>query len=585
MGIIAYLAGRAVRDENLAGKNYADPITGLPWVLGLIPAHVANAGRGTSSTSLAVGLGSKSLTITGTGGQIPAFGVGQRIRVSDNAAPATNWMTGVITAWDAETGATTFTSDLFGGAGMIASWTVTMSGEVGPAEGAPNDPSYLTLGTHAGIMNERTLTPDGGIEGVDAGAGGTYTIRGAAKVNAQTGASYALAAGDRGKRVTRSNASAMADTIAQAGSAGFEDGWYAYVDNIHASSTVTITPATSTINGAATYIVYPGTCAVIWSDGANYRAKVLAANKATNAEIATGTDDAKYVTPAGLVSRAASESATGLIQIGTASEHVGGASAPPATKAATPAYVHSKLIRPFCCRLTKSGADLQLAREAGELIFIAGVAYVLPSTPITVAPAGAGTQLVYIYAYSNSGTPALEYSATAPAVDGTYGHLVKTGDAARVLVGMAYAVSSAWVDTLQQRLVASYYNRRPMVAESSSATSGFSTSGAFTNWGTAAEFLSWGDETVLLGTYINGFASSGTETITHNVSLDAAPAAYISPNVITTGSTAWYASGAGISGTNGAPLSRGRHTIQPRTSTPSGTGWTLNCGCFVHTAG
>jgi hypothetical protein len=42
--------------------------------------------------------------------------------------------------------------------------------------GAPTDASYLTLATNATLTVERVFTPGTNLAGVDAGAGGTYTL-------------------------------------------------------------------------------------------------------------------------------------------------------------------------------------------------------------------------------------------------------------------------------------------------------------------------------------------------------------------------------------------------------------------------
>lgn len=92
-------------------------------------------------------------------------------------------------------------------------------------------------------------------------------------INAQTGTTYTVLAGDRGNLVTVTNASAIAITLPQATSAGsFSSGYWTEIENISTSSLATITPTTSTINGGATLIVYPGQRYKITSDGANYRA-------------------------------------------------------------------------------------------------------------------------------------------------------------------------------------------------------------------------------------------------------------------------------------------------------------------------
>lgn len=74
----------------------------------------------TSTTSMAIGLGSKSLTLAQTG---KSFVVGQYVQVVSSASPG-NWMVGAITAFNAGTGAMTVNVTHTGGSGTIASWTV-----------------------------------------------------------------------------------------------------------------------------------------------------------------------------------------------------------------------------------------------------------------------------------------------------------------------------------------------------------------------------------------------------------------------------------------------------------------------------
>jgi hypothetical protein len=98
----------------------------------------------------------------------------------------------------------------------------------------------------------------------------TGTITGIETPNAQTGTSYAILNGDCGKLVSQPNSSAIADTIAQAGSGGnFATGWFVDLQNTGAG-TLTLTPTTSTINGGATLTLLTGQGVRIVSDGANY---------------------------------------------------------------------------------------------------------------------------------------------------------------------------------------------------------------------------------------------------------------------------------------------------------------------------
>ena len=78
----------------------------------------------TSTTSLAVGSGSKSLTIQ-TG---KAFAVGQPVRVARTSAPATTWMQCIVGDHDPVTGALDVVVGAFAGSGTHTDWTVSLSG-------------------------------------------------------------------------------------------------------------------------------------------------------------------------------------------------------------------------------------------------------------------------------------------------------------------------------------------------------------------------------------------------------------------------------------------------------------------------
>ena len=87
-------------------------------------------------------------------------------------------------------------------------------------------------------------------------------------VNAQTGTTYTVLTSDRGKLITHSNGSAIAVTLPQAG-ATFPDGWFIDVQNRGAGA-VTVTPTTSTIDGASSLVINQNEGVRIFSDGTNY---------------------------------------------------------------------------------------------------------------------------------------------------------------------------------------------------------------------------------------------------------------------------------------------------------------------------
>lgn len=95
-----------------------------------------------------------------------------------------------------------------------------------------------------------------------------YVIANMLSVNAQTGTTYTFVSADRGKLVTQSNAAAVADTLPQA-TGSFAAGWFVYVEN-RGVGTVTITPTTSNIDGAASLALATNQGCLIVSDGTNW---------------------------------------------------------------------------------------------------------------------------------------------------------------------------------------------------------------------------------------------------------------------------------------------------------------------------
>jgi hypothetical protein len=94
-----------------------------------IPAEVAPTNfNSTSTTSLAIGTGSKSLTVR----TAKLYYVGQFVGLFSTASP-TNFMLGQVTSYDQGTGALVVNVTTTSGAGTIAAWTV------GPVTAAPSN--------------------------------------------------------------------------------------------------------------------------------------------------------------------------------------------------------------------------------------------------------------------------------------------------------------------------------------------------------------------------------------------------------------------------------------------------------------
>ncbi|PKN71189.1 MAG: hypothetical protein CVU54_01850 [Deltaproteobacteria bacterium HGW-Deltaproteobacteria-12] len=77
----------------------------------------------TSTTSLAIGTGSKSLTVDAS----KSYQVGMSVKIAHDSS---NWMFGEVTSYNSGTGALVVNVTLIAGSGTEASWTVTLSGPV-----------------------------------------------------------------------------------------------------------------------------------------------------------------------------------------------------------------------------------------------------------------------------------------------------------------------------------------------------------------------------------------------------------------------------------------------------------------------
>lgn len=88
-------------------------------------------------------------------------------------------------------------------------------------------------------------------------------------VNTQTGTTYTFARTDRGLLITFTNASPIAATLPQATTNGFGTGFVMDVQN-RGVGTLTITPTTSTIDGAASIVIRQDHGLRIFSNGTDY---------------------------------------------------------------------------------------------------------------------------------------------------------------------------------------------------------------------------------------------------------------------------------------------------------------------------
>jgi hypothetical protein len=228
------------------------------------------------ATRTANATGAFTLTIINTGG-IPAsvvvpiggtvhlkygYGLGWMQLDSAGSFSALAGGTNTTAAMVVGTGASVGTS----GSGTIAATSLT------GLTGMPTQANQTVLGNGSGSSAVPVALTLGG--NLAATATGLTTSQ---AINAQTGTSYAMATTDGGKLVTFSNAGSVAVSLSQATTAGFTAGYSFDVENLGAGL-VTLTPATSTVNGAATLRVPTNTGCTVTSDGTNYQISACTAS-------------------------------------------------------------------------------------------------------------------------------------------------------------------------------------------------------------------------------------------------------------------------------------------------------------------
>ncbi|MBY2906068.1 hypothetical protein [Rhizobium leguminosarum] len=167
------------------------------------------------------------------------------------------------------------------------------------------------------------------------------------------------------------------------------------------------------------------------------------------------------------------------------------------------------------CRLALSGGNLLLSRFNGQWLTINGALQSIPSAGITLAATGLtpGT-LYYIYAYMNSGTMTLEASTTGHSTDSTTGVEIKSGDQTRTLVGIARPITGpVWADSATQRLIRSWFNRKPSAGRNAFTANRSTTSLTIIeiNSEIRVEWLQWGDEVPIAS--IQGASSNNTANL------------------------------------------------------------------------
>jgi hypothetical protein len=231
-------------------------------------------------------------------------------------------------------------------------------------------------------------------------------------INAQTGTSYTVVAGDQGKWVTESNAAAVAVTQPQA-TGSFTTGW-ASVDLNLGAGLVTVTPTTSTINGAASIVLAKGQWMMKGSDGTNYQALLggLTANALRSATTIVDTSAAAAPTNGQVLTATAGTTATWQTPSG------GGSATPGLIIGCQPIWT----------------STTQLSIGSGQL-YIESTNTIIAVAASTITPSSPSASTWYHGYVNNSGT--FTVSTTAPVAFATACGFArsKTGDTTNRYVG------------------------------------------------------------------------------------------------------------------------------------------------------
>lgn len=131
-------------EANLAGE-FNDRLAKIPEEVN--PANL----NATSATSLAIGTGTKSLTVQ----TAKLFVAGQWLIAASTASP-TNFMIGQVTSYNGATGALALNISTISGAGTFAAWTI------GPVAAPPTNlaPRVITAGAASGSIAPDAVNAD-----------------------------------------------------------------------------------------------------------------------------------------------------------------------------------------------------------------------------------------------------------------------------------------------------------------------------------------------------------------------------------------------------------------------------------------
>jgi len=113
------LNGRTYTLADFAGTNYVE---GLPDAFEDFVTQAGSLYSTTSTTSNTIGTGSKTFTVEAS----KPYQVGTPLRIADTAAPSTNWIDGIVTAYSGTT--LTVNAVAYAGSGTKTAWSINIGG-------------------------------------------------------------------------------------------------------------------------------------------------------------------------------------------------------------------------------------------------------------------------------------------------------------------------------------------------------------------------------------------------------------------------------------------------------------------------
>lgn len=234
-----------------------------------------------------------------------------------------------------------------------------------------------------------------------------------------------------------------------------------------------------------------------------------------------------------------------------------------------------------------SATQVKLSPRGGQSILVNGSVKLIPAAGLTAANTGvfiesvpgqalAASTLYYVYLFDNGGALALDFSTTAHALDtatpGNIGVEIKSGGAARTLVGMVWTNASS---QFSAPATLSWFNRARNVFKTALAADVTTSSQTLVELNTALriDFCNWSND-VPLASLSGNCSPSISATIATEILRDGTTR--LAATAMTTSGPGWLAACAVPPAGDGTDFPQGKHQVTVRGAvlgggTPAGT--------------